>query len=101
MRQLAALCLIAVLSSEQRTERTICLSEHVARYVSVRTPWTGNAVDGMYIDLLIIVSTRRSISQRLLSRSLFVLIDCLQPTPLCQMAYVTLFFAFGNLGRVN
>ena len=65
------------------------------------TPCTGSMLDDMYIDLLDSVRSRRSTSHRLLSRSLLLPMEVLQPTPLCQIAYVTLFFAFGRCGMVK
>lgn len=55
----------------------------------------------MYMDLLARVRSRRRISVLLLSNSLVDATGVLQPTPLCQMAYVTLFLPAGTLGRVN
>lgn len=75
---------------EQSTESTICLSGHVHMYVSVRMPWVGRTLGDRYMDRPASVSSRRRISQRLLSNSRVVAMLVLQPTPLCHMAYVTL-----------
>ena len=48
---------------------------------------------------LVIVKSKRSISVLLLSYPLLVATGVLHPTPLDHIAYVTLFFAFGALGR--
>lgn len=55
----------------------------------------------MYIDLLANVNSSRSISVRLFSNSLVEATGVLQPTPLCHIAYDTLFFPAGTLGSVN
>ncbi|KAH8640796.1 hypothetical protein IG631_03737 [Alternaria alternata] len=65
------------------------------------TPLTGSTPADMYMDLLAKVSSRRRISVRLLSNSLVEATGVLQPTPLCHIAYVTLFLPAVTLGRVN
>ncbi len=47
------------------------------------------------------MSNNRRISHLLLSNSLLVPTGVLQPTPLCHIAKVTLFFPVGGLGRVK
>lgn len=78
-----------VLSSEQSTDNTTCLSGHVQIWVKARTPFCGRVLGDIYMLWLVIVMSKRSISLRLLSNSLVVATAVLQPTPLCQMAYVT------------
>lgn len=53
------------------------------------------------MDLLASVNKRRKISVLLLSNSLVEATGVLQPTPLCHIAYVTLFLPAVTLGRVN
>jgi len=55
----------------------------------------------MYILLLVKVKSNRKISVRLLSNSLLVPTGTLHPTPLCQIAYVTLLLPLGDFGNVN
>lgn len=106
-----------VLRSEQRSDSTTCLSGHVAMYVIALTPFTGrtpelrqhhharlvgtNVPADMYMDLLAKVSNSRRISVLLLSNSLVEATGVLQPTPLCHIAYETLFLPAGTLGSVN
>jgi hypothetical protein len=106
-----------VLSSEHKTDRTTCLSGHVAMYVMALTPFTGRipvrvsmdemsigqncAPADMYMDLLANVSNSRRISVLLLSNSFVEATGVLQPTPLCHIAYVTLFLPADTFGRVN
>jgi hypothetical protein len=88
--------LLTVLSKEQRTDRTTCLSGQVAIYVMALTPTTGSMFALVYIALDVRVSSNRNISERLLSNSLLVPTGVLQPTPLCHIAYETLFFPVGG-----
>ena len=109
-----------VLSSEQSSVSTTCLSGHVVMQVIAFTPCTGsrprstmsvenwshqqhkgNPLDGMYIAFPVNVSSKRTISHRLFSISLFDPIVLLHPTPLCQIEQETLFFAVASLGIVN
>ena len=55
----------------------------------------------MYIDLLVNVSNNRRISVLLLSNSLLVPMEVLQPTPLDQIEYLTLPFSFWGIGKVK
>jgi hypothetical protein len=55
----------------------------------------------MYMDLLASVSSKRKISVLLLSNSFVDAIGVLQPTPLCHIAYVTLFLPAVTLGKVS
>lgn len=59
-------------------------------YVNALVPLVGSMLGDMYMLWLVNVSSRRSISLRLLSCSFVVGTAVLHPTPLCQMAYVTL-----------
>lgn len=90
-----------MLSNEHKTDSTTCLSGHVQICVKARIPLCGSTFDDMYMLWLVMVSSRRSISLRLLSNSLVVATDVLQPTPLCQMAYDTFGRPLGCLGRVR
>lgn len=103
--------------SEHRTDNTICLSGHVTMYVRAFSPLTGKTSVGLlvmghqscisfllaciYIDLLAIVSSNLNTSHLLLSNSLLVAMDVWQPTPLCQMEYVTFRLPSCDLGSVK
>jgi len=65
------------------------------------TPLTGNTPADMYMDLLARVSSKRRISVLLLSNSLVEATGVLQPTPLCHIAYETLFLPAATFGRVK
>jgi hypothetical protein len=65
------------------------------------TPFTGSMPADMYMDLLARVSNKRRISVLLLSNSFVDATGVLQPTPLCHIAYVTLFLPAVTLGSVN
>ena len=93
--------LLTVFRSEQSTESTTCLSEHVHKCVSTRTPFCGSTPGVMYMLFPTIVSSNRSISILLLSSSFVVATDVLHPTPLCHIAYVTFGFPFWTLGSVK
>src|SRR5690349_17370169 len=99
---------LTVFSMEQSTDRTTCFSGQVAMYVMALTPFTGSMAgscqcnceadghscgipDDMYMDLLANASNSRKISVLLLSNSFVEAIGVLQPTPLCHIAYETLF----------
>jgi hypothetical protein len=90
-----------VFRSEQSTDSTTCLSGQVTMYVIAFTPATGSKFGDMYMLRLVKVNSNRNISVRLLSNSLLVPTGVLHPTPLCQIAYVTLLLLFGALGRVK
>lgn len=92
---------LTVLRSEQSTESTTCLSEHVHRYVSTLTPRCGSTPGVMYMLFPTSVSSSLSISILLLSNSLVVATDVLHPTPLCHIAYVTFGFPFCTGGSVS
>lgn len=92
---------LTVLRSEQSTESTTCLSEHVHRYVSTLTPRCGSAPGVMYMLFPTMVSSSLSISILLLSNSLVVATDVLHPTPLCHIAYVTFGFPCCTRGSVS
>lgn len=106
-----------VFNCEHRSERTICLSGQVVMYVSALTPLIGtisvfdqcpevscyslNIRAGMYSDLLDMVSSSLRTSDRLFSISLLDCMGALQPTPFCQIAYVTFFLDLSTRGMVK
>lgn len=70
-------------------------------YVIAFTPTTGNMLAVVYMDFDVRVNKSLRISDLLLSNSLLVPTGVLQPTPLCQIAYDTLFFPEAGLGSVK
>src|SRR5690348_16007399 len=86
-----------VMARTPLTGRTAVLRQHCLAVCTCRSDIPAD----MYMDLLAKASSILSISVRLLSNSFVEATGVLQPTPLCHIAYDTLFLPAGTLGSVN